>query len=29
MRPDQRVLDLVRVPGLREALGERYDGINW
>jgi GDP-mannose 6-dehydrogenase len=29
MRPDQRLLDLVRVPGLREALGERYDGVNW
>ncbi len=29
MRPEQRVLDLVRVPGLREALGDRYDGINW
>jgi len=29
MRPDQRVLDLVRVPGLQETLGERYDGINW
>jgi GDP-mannose 6-dehydrogenase len=29
MRPDQRVLDLVRVPGLKEALGERYDGVNW
>lgn len=29
MRPDQRLLDLMRVPGLQEALGERYDGINW
>jgi GDP-mannose 6-dehydrogenase len=29
MRPDQRLLDLVRVPGLKEALGDRYDGINW
>jgi GDP-mannose 6-dehydrogenase len=29
MRPDQRVLDLVRIPGLKEALGERYEGINW
>jgi GDP-mannose 6-dehydrogenase len=29
MRPDQRVLDLVRVVGLREALGPRYDGVNW
>jgi GDP-mannose 6-dehydrogenase len=29
MRPDQRLLDLVRVPGLGEALGARYDGINW
>jgi GDP-mannose 6-dehydrogenase len=29
MRDDQRVLDLVRVPGLKETLGERYDGINW
>jgi GDP-mannose 6-dehydrogenase len=29
LRADQRVLDLVRVPGLGEALGARYDGINW
>lgn len=29
LRPDQSVLDLVRVPGLRDALGARYDGINW
>ena len=29
MRSDQRVLDLVRIPGLDAALGERYDGINW
>jgi hypothetical protein len=29
MRPDQCLLDLVRVPGLKEALGERYDGVNW
>ena len=29
MRPDQRLLDLTRVPGLQEALGTRYDGINW
>jgi len=29
MRNDQGVLDLVRVPGLQEALGERYGGINW
>jgi GDP-mannose 6-dehydrogenase len=29
MLADQRVLDLVRVPGLKEALGDRYDGINW
>ena len=29
MRPDQQVLDLVRVAGLREALGKRYDGVNW
>ncbi len=26
---DQQVIDLVRVPGLSEALGARYDGINW
>ncbi len=26
---DQQVVDLVRVPGLSEALGTRYDGINW
>lgn len=29
VRDDQGVLDLVRVPGLQEALGERYGGINW
>ena len=29
MRPDQRVFDLVRIPGLKETLGERYDGVNW
>ena len=29
MRDGQRVLDLVRVPGLQETLGDRYDGINW
>ena len=29
MRPDQRLLDLTRVPGLQESLGTRYDGINW
>lgn len=29
MRPEQRLLDLVRVAGLADALGERYDGINW
>lgn len=29
LRPDQRLLDLVRIPGLHEALGGRYDGINW
>ena len=29
MRPDQQVLDLVRIPGLQPALGERYHGINW
>lgn len=29
LREDQHVLDLVRVPGLAAALGERYDGINW
>ncbi len=29
MRPDQQVLDLVRIPGLEAALGERYHGINW
>lgn len=26
---DQQVLDLVRVPGLGDGLGARYDGINW
>jgi GDP-mannose 6-dehydrogenase len=29
MRPDQRAFDLVRMPGLKETLGERYDGVNW
>jgi GDP-mannose 6-dehydrogenase len=29
LRNDQGVLDLVRVAGLQEALGERYGGINW
>ncbi len=29
MRPDQRVVDLVRIPGLQQTLGERYDGVNW
>ncbi|MBS0564121.1 MAG: UDP-glucose/GDP-mannose dehydrogenase family protein [Proteobacteria bacterium] len=29
LRPDHRVVDLVRIPGLAEALGARYDGINW
>lgn len=27
--PEVRVIDLARIPGLAEALGERYDGINW
>ncbi len=29
LAPSQRVLDLVRVPGLAEALGDRYEGVNW
>ncbi|MFO1175791.1 MAG: nucleotide sugar dehydrogenase [Paracoccaceae bacterium] len=29
LRADHQVVDLVRVPGLAEALGGRYDGINW
>ena len=29
MAASQRVLDLVRVKGLQETLGSRYDGINW
>ncbi len=29
MRSDQRVVDLVRIPGLQQALGDRYDGVNW
>ena len=29
VRPNQRLFDLARVPGLKEALGERYDGVNW
>jgi GDP-mannose 6-dehydrogenase len=29
LRPEQSVLDLVRIPGLSDALGARYDGINW
>lgn len=28
LRPDQRLIDLVGIPGA-EAAGERYDGINW
>ena len=27
--PEQRVFDLARVPGAAEALGERYEGVNW
>lgn len=29
MRPGQTLIDLVRIPALAEALGDRYDGINW
>lgn len=29
LSPTHQVLDLVRVPGLADALGARYDGINW
>jgi GDP-mannose 6-dehydrogenase len=29
LRPEQRVFDLVRIPGLKETLGDRYDGVNW
>jgi GDP-mannose 6-dehydrogenase len=29
LRPDQKVLDLARIPGLGPELGERYRGINW
>ena len=29
LRADHQVIDLVRIPGLSEALGARYDGINW
>jgi GDP-mannose 6-dehydrogenase len=29
VRADQKVLDLVRIPGLSAELGERYSGINW
>lgn len=29
LRADQKVLDLARIPGLGEELGERYRGINW
>ena len=29
MRPDQRLLDLVRMSTLAERLGDRYDGVNW
>ena len=29
MRPDQRLIDFVRVPSLADRLGDRYDGINW
>ncbi|NWG46219.1 MAG: UDP-glucose/GDP-mannose dehydrogenase family protein [Alphaproteobacteria bacterium] len=28
MRADQRLVDLVRIPGT-DGLGDRYDGINW
>jgi GDP-mannose 6-dehydrogenase len=28
LRPDQQLLDFVRLSGI-EALGDRYDGINW
>ena len=30
VRTDVDVLvDLTRIPGLAEALGERYEGVNW
>lgn len=29
LRADQKVLDLVRISGLKAELGERYSGINW
>ncbi|PPB79651.1 GDP-mannose 6-dehydrogenase [Albidovulum inexpectatum] len=29
LRPDQKVLDLARIPGLAARLGDRYRGINW
>lgn len=29
VRPDQKVLDLARIPGLQAELGGRYSGINW
>ncbi len=29
LRPEQRLLDLARIPGLAAELGERYRGINW
>lgn len=29
LRPDHKVLDLARIPGLSAHLGERYRGINW
>jgi GDP-mannose 6-dehydrogenase len=29
LRDDQQLLDLARIPGLADELGERYRGINW
>ncbi len=29
LRADQTLYDLARIPGAAEALGERYDGVNW
>lgn len=29
LRPEQSLFDLARIPGAQEALGARYDGVNW
>jgi GDP-mannose 6-dehydrogenase len=29
LAPDQRIYDLARIAGAAEALGDRYQGVNW